>query len=415
MIASAFPALLAADLSRTRWQLARLRWLMLAAGLVALAVAAYAGLQLPWLLLGQAGLTLAVLNAVLARLPLSDATAVAAGLLADWLVLTEVLALTGGAANPLASLYLPPVLLAALLLRPWQAWTLAGASLLAYAALFVWHLPWPLAGKDAAYAFRLHLIGMWFTFALSVVLLTLFVSMLAHRLGRREAALAAARAAQSRDEQLVAVGVQAAMAAHTLSTPLNTLTLLCEDWQHTLPATHPLAGDLLLMQQQLAQCRAALQRLKAGAEPHAEALPVADALSVQLQAWQAGQPGVRLIREGLLQGGPVLALDARFWPAFFNLLNNAAEAGGGEVRLSLSIHGHHLLWQIHNPQGSLRPDQLVRAGLAPLGSDKTAGLGLGVMLSHATLSQLGGELRLDNDPQGGVRASIRLPIPQEAA
>jgi two-component system sensor histidine kinase RegB len=105
-----------------------------------------------------------------------------------------------------------------------------------------------------------------------------------------------------------------------------------------------------------------------------------------------------------------VAFDPRFWPAFFNLLNNAAEAGGGEVELSVASSDGWLTLQIRNRRGSLSPAQLARAGLAPLDSSKPAGLGLGVMLSHVTLSHLGGELNLDNDPQGGVCATLRLPL-----
>jgi two-component system sensor histidine kinase RegB len=72
------------------------------------------------------------------------------------------------------------------------AWGLSLLSMLAYALLFAWHLPWPLQGSDAAYAFSLHLVGMWLTFALSALLITSFVSWLARQLAAREAALAAA-------------------------------------------------------------------------------------------------------------------------------------------------------------------------------------------------------------------------------
>src|SRR5574343_986003 len=252
MMPTVFPALFAANLELVHQRLLQLRWAMLLAALLLIVLGQLAGLVLPLVLLGQAWLTLALLNLLtpwLARRGLPPRDLISIGLLADIAVLTEMLALTGGAANPLASLYLPPVLFGALLLPPARAWGLAIVSLMAYGLLFVWHLPWPLAGDDAAYAFRLHLVGMWLTFAVSVLLLTLFVSYLVAQLMRREAALAAAREAQLRDEQLVALGVQAAAAAHTLSTPLGTLTLLCDEMLHD--AAGPLKDDLTLMQRQL--------------------------------------------------------------------------------------------------------------------------------------------------------------------
>ncbi|MEQ6289557.1 ATP-binding protein [Vogesella sp. GCM10023246] len=411
MNAIASPLPFAANLGLIQRRIAQLRWLLLLLALLLWPLARWQGLSLPWLLLAQAWLTLLAVNLALpwlARRGVLPRRLLALGLAADVLVLTELLAFSGGAANPLASLYLPPVLFGALLLPPRQAWALALASLSAYALLFVWHLPWPLAGGDAAYAFRLHLLGMWLTFAASVLLLTGFVSYLAAQLLRREAALAAAREAQLRNEQLVGLGVQAASAAHALSTPLATLTLLCDELLHD--ASGPQHDDLQLMQRQLQLCREALVQLKAGSGGAGSALPVCTQLAQQLQGWHSTRPDVRLLRHGLTAGGPVLALDARFWPALFNLLNNAADAGGGEVELTVVLEPGWLRLEIHNRHGRLSAAQLQHAGLAPLDSDKPAGLGLGVLLSHATLSQLGGELKLDNAAAGGVRATLRLPL-----
>ncbi|SCK15908.1 ATP-binding protein [Vogesella sp. LIG4] len=411
------PFLSAGRLEAVSQRLYLLRWAMLGSALLLLLLAFARQLQLPWLLLWQALTTLALLNLSLpwlARRALGPRQLLALGLAGDVLVLTELLAFSGGAANPLASLYLLPVLFGALLLPARQAWGLALASLGAYAQLFAWHLPWPLAGDDAAYAFRLHQVGMWLTFAVSVLLLTLFVSYLVAQLQQREAALAAAREAQLRNEQLVGLGVQAAAAAHMLSTPLGTLTLLCDEMLHD--ASGAQRDDLLLMQRQLQLCREALVQLRAGSSGEGEVLPVCRQLELQLQGWHSTRPQVRLLRLGLLEGGPALRLDARFWPALFNLLNNAADAAGSgaadscEVELSVAVEGAWLRLDIHNRRGSLSAAQLQQAGLAPLDSGKPAGLGLGVLLSHATLSQLGGELKLDNDPAGGVRAIVRLPL-----
>ncbi|WP_239689521.1 hypothetical protein [Aquitalea pelogenes] len=60
-------ARLVADLPDAVRLIARLRWLMLAAGLVLLLLCAASGLSLPWLLLLQALATLAGFNFILGR------------------------------------------------------------------------------------------------------------------------------------------------------------------------------------------------------------------------------------------------------------------------------------------------------------------------------------------------------------
>ncbi|WP_156504599.1 MULTISPECIES: ATP-binding protein [Chromobacterium] len=405
------------DAGQAGLRVRRLRWLMLLLGLAVLAGCALQQVELPWLLAGQALATLAAVNLLLPRLPawgLAAEHALRLGLLADVLVLTELLAFSGGAANPLASLYLPPVLLAALLSPGWFAWLLAWLSVAAYGLLFEWHLDWPLNGGNAAYAFNLHLSGMWLTFALSALLICGFVSRLARQLRKRDSALAEARETQLRDEQLLAVGMQAAGAAHSLSTPLNTLTLLVDELISERAQDEALSQDLRLMRAQLTSCSATLARLKHGSEPQSGPRPLFAALAERLEGWRSLRPDVRLEWQAPQGEDPEVWLDPAFWPALFNLINNAAEAGGGEVAVAARLRGGRLSLDIVNRQGCLSEAQLARAGLTPLDSAKPAGLGLGMMLSHATLARLGGTLSLDNRAEGGVHARIELPLKERA-
>lgn len=400
------------DLSRAARRLSLVRRIMLLLSMLAMLGCALAGVVMPWTLLvaGLFGLLLfnLALDSWLARGG-TPTLILRLGLLADVLALAEMLALTGGAANPLASLFLPPVLFAALIVPGAFAWQLAGLAMLAYGLLIFWHLPLPEFGEPAI-AFSLHIIGMWLTFALSACLITAYVSYLSRLLAEREAELDAARETQLRDEQLVAVGMQAAGAAHSLSTPLNTLTLLVDELNESHGTSPELADDLQLMRRQLGVCRDALARLKLGAEPAPAAVPLFATLAERLDGWRSLRPDVRLSWQPPPGDDPRVLLEPVFWPAFFNLINNAAEAGGGEVAVSARLAGETLLLDIVNREGCLSAEQLRRAGLTPLDSDKPAGLGIGMMLSHATLARLSGSLELTNRAQGGVHARVTLPL-----
>lgn len=411
---SLFPAV-AVELGRALQRIGLLRWGMLALSALVLGAAYVYGLALAWPLLLQALLTLALVNLLLQSLRRHGATPmllIRLGLAADVLALTEILAFSGGAANPLASLYLPPLLFAALLSPGAFSWCLSGLSLLVYGLLFFWHLPWPLAQSDAAYAFFAHQLGMWLTFALSALLMTGFISYLSRQLAERDEQLAAARESQLRDEQLVGLGMQAAMAAHSLSTPLNTLTLLVDEWCEA-PHEAVAETELALMKGQLRVCREALTRLKHHAQTGPVRLRLFAALGERLEGWRALRPDVTLQWRAPEGADPEVELDAAFWPALFNLINNAGEAGGGVVGVTGHFRSGCLQLDIVNREGCLSEAQLKAAGLSQMQSVKRAGLGIGVMLSHATLARLGGSLTLDNRPTGGVHARIVLPLHEE--
>jgi two-component system sensor histidine kinase RegB len=102
--------------------------------------------------------------------PASDAR-VAGTLALDILALTLLLAWTDGSGSPYTLLYIFPLVLAGLSVRPAFAWSLFAIAASCYGALFVF-APANLHQHDES-AMRAHLIGMWVTVIL-VGALTLF-------------------------------------------------------------------------------------------------------------------------------------------------------------------------------------------------------------------------------------------------
>ena len=150
-----------------------------------------------------------------------------AHLLADLTAYAVLLYFSGGATNPFVSLMLVPVVIAAISLRPRWTWLLAATASAYYAGLlFVYQ---PLAVADPLAAYGMHLAGMWFNFLLSAALIAFFVARMHAALRTRERALAELREKQLRDERIVALGTQAALAAHELATPLATLQTTAHD------------------------------------------------------------------------------------------------------------------------------------------------------------------------------------------
>ena len=390
-------------------KLVKLRWLWLAGLALSLAGLASAGIALPYPPLLLATAAAVVANLLWQSAPAHRLARLDMQLAWDALFLTELFFFTGGSANPLVSLYLLLIALSALTQSPRTTRALALACVLAYGALFVWHRPLPPVPGGTDMLIALHLAGMWLTFAASAWVIGGPLARLALTLRRREQEIARLRENQLRDEQLVALGMLAASAAHELGTPLNTLTLLCDDWQAAPPAAG-MEDDLVLMRDQLAACRLALARLRSRGHDEAPAcaVPLAGQLSALLADWLNLRPGVLLETDFDLPGAPLPPFDPGFGPALVNLLNNAADAGPDKLDIRLDWDHQWLRLSIRD-HGAGVPLAIAEQLGRPFFTTKGKGFGLGLFLSQASVTRAGGTVKLYNHEAGGTLTELKLP------
>lgn len=95
-----------------------------------------------------------------------------------------------------------------------------------------------------------------------------------------------------------------------------------------------------------------------------------------------------------------------------NLYNNAKEAlngAPGEVRISARRDGDHAVLVVAD-SGPGIPVPLREKVLAPYFTTKEAGTGLGLPTVHKIISDLGGDLAIEQSDRGGAAIRIRLPL-----
>jgi len=159
------------------------------------------------------------------------------GRLADWqigvalgldtLVLTVVLAVTGGDANPFALLYLVLAISAAMSLPPRLAGLVFVGTALCYGGLFVF-APADLQHHDPV-AMRGHLLGMYGAYLVAGLTMVLgFIGVRARQL-QADRRLSDAREIEQRNRRLASLATLAAGAAHELATPLSTILVVSHD------------------------------------------------------------------------------------------------------------------------------------------------------------------------------------------
>ena len=336
-------------------------------------------------------------------------------LLADIAFFSILLFFSGGASNPFVSYMLIPISIAAITLSRGYSIALAAIALLCYSLLLKYYVAIAAIapGHHQAADNSLHILGMWANFAISATIIIYFISRMAATLKQQEQEIAMARDAQLRDEQLLAVGTLAAGTAHELGTPLNTMKLIVDEM---LLDTDNQA-DLMLLNQQIEQCKTTLKQLLTTAEEsqsnQLEAQSVQLYLDNVLARWQLMRP----LLQSHIQYADSPAVNAVFHPtiaqSILNLLNNAADASE-KVDIDISWNPEMATIRIRDFGAGIDAAKLKTLG-QPFVTDKAEGLGLGLFLSQATLTRFGGSVSLHNAAEGGTITQISLPLAATAA
>lgn len=335
-------------------------------------------------------------------------------LLFECQILTIFLFFTGGASNPLISYLLIIIVLAAYNLNSLWVWLITLTCILDYSILTQLYQPLNLSSSSHHLANQAgqqsfldwHLAGMWLTFLVSAISLSLLIPTLMQATKIKRQQLAELREKQLKNEQLIGVATLAAGTAHEMGTPLMTMEMILNDSiEHQLDLNR---DDAELLHQQVMVCRQALQRLAlTGRNIHneIESINASQWLTALLQRWRLSQPNAVWLDNGFEQQAFVRKsplLDQ----ALLNLLDNAAQAGDESIQLSSNVIDQQWRLTIHQPDfraaKQLQQHQL-------FSSNKKHGIGLGHYLSNASIEQFDGLVHLTANLDGSTTCMISLP------
>lgn len=332
--------------------------------------------------------------------------------LAAW---SAVLYLSGGATNPLISLFLPLIAVGAAALPVLHTWLLSALSIGVYSWLWAHHQPLGLA--DPTRAIDWHLAGMWGTFAVSALVMTWYVSRMTSAVRARDLALAQARERSLRNERIVAMANLAAGAAHEMGTPLGTMRLIVDSLRMQCDQDAEIREDLAVMEQQIAHCRAILSRLTAsGGQVRVEAggaIAVADWLDDVVATIESQRPEVVVdCNDSDALSGLRMIADQSLTQAMHNLINNAATASPDRHVDITTTPGHgQVSIRIGDRGPGIAPDILDTLHRVP--ADRVpseTGLGIGLLLSLGAIEAFGGTLDYAAREGGGTITTVTLPL-----
>jgi two-component system sensor histidine kinase RegB len=298
-------------------------------------------------------------------------------------------------------------------LRPAHTWFIAFLSIAFYTLLLFYYQPLALFAMSGHGAMSsAHFLGMWINFGFSAVLISWFVVRMAGTLKKQSRAIARNREAGLRNEQIISVASIAAGTAHEMRTPLATMAVTVDEIVFEHPELKP---EMAVLEQQIERCDAVLRELVSTTteDSRMTVTDIGALLDSLLEKWSLARPEIKLQKQIV---EPVSKLTIRYdqslQHALMSLLNNAADASPDFVAIRFEPLPGSVLITIEDHGSGIPADIAGSLGKVHI-SGKQGGLGLGVLLSQASIERLGGEVSLFGKQGSGTRLEIRYPLVED--
>lgn len=411
--------------------LINLRWLAIAGQAIALAIVEWGlDFSLPAVpAFVVVGITAAV-NVALrigygAAYRLSDKEA-GALLAFDIVQLAMLLYLTGGLVNPFSVLFLAPVLISAMALKP-RTTLFLGALVVIVASMLAVHahpLPWrgePILLPPA------YIVGIWASILVSVVFIGAYAWRVADETRKLSDALTATELVLAREQQISAIDGLAAAAAHELGTPLATIALVVRELERAMPENSPHGADIKLLRQQTERCRTILRTLtslESGLAPF-DRITLSHLVEEVVAPLRDFDIDFEIIFPEDRSREPVVARNPAILYGLESIVENAADFAKEKVLIEANWDDHEvniavsddgpgfaseILSRIGEPYLRARGQSVLRKGKG----DDEAGLGLGFFIAKTLLERGGGTLRVENRAAPKTGAVVHIHWRREA-
>ena len=336
----------------------------------------------------------------------------------DLVQLAALLYLTGGLENPFSTLFLAPLMIAAVSLSAPSATALTGLVILCASFLTVYHFPLPWMPGETIYLPMFYRAGIWGAIVLGASFAAAFTWRISEEGRRLSDALAATELVLAREQHLSQLDGLAAAAAHELGTPLATIKLVARDLTKLFPADGEVGEDLALLMSESERCATILRRLTSlGTGPD----DVIGISSLRHLVEEVVQPqrdfgvAITIVEEGA-GPEPACARNPGVLYGLGNLLENAVDFAQEEVRVTLRWTASVVAVIVADDGPGFAPGIVMSLGEPYLNgkidrgrrTDRKAGLGLGLFIAKTLLERAKAGVSMVNAtiPDRGARVTV---------
>ena len=179
----------------------------------------------------------------------------------DLFQLSLLLYLTGGITNPFSILLIVPAIVASTFLTLRSTINLSVTTVIILLVLTIYNFPLPHYGELHFHVPDTYLYALPIAIIITLVFLTYFGVRFGIESRKRTEALNKLELILAKEHELESIGLQAAAAAHSLGTPLSTITVVARELEKEIGKNPKYAKDIDLLLSQTKRCSEILKNL----------------------------------------------------------------------------------------------------------------------------------------------------------
>ena len=179
----------------------------------------------------------------------------------DLIQLSILLYLTGGVTNPFTILLIIPAIVSSTFLTLRSTINLSVITIIILIVLTINHLPLPHSGELHFHVPDTYLYAVPIAIMIGLIFLTYFGVRFGIESRKRTEALNKLELILAKEHELETIGLQAAAAAHSLGTPLSTITVIARELEKEIGNNPKYSKDIDLLLSQTKRCSDILKNL----------------------------------------------------------------------------------------------------------------------------------------------------------
>ena len=336
-------------------------------------------------------------------------------LLYDLIQLSLLLFFTGGVTNPFVILLIIPAIVSSTFLNIRSTINLLIITIVILIILTNYYLPLPHFGELHFHVPNYYLYSIPFAIIIGLVFLTYFGIRFGVESRKRTEALNRLELILAKEHELESIGLQAAAAAHSLGTPLSTITVVAKELEKEIGKNSKHTEDINLLLSQTKRCSEILKNLSQDQlkqDDFLNNIKIGDLLSEVVRSFSEISEKKILLIKDQNELNPQIERTLEITYGLRNFIGNAVKYSNSFVEISLKSNDTITEVKVSDDGPGFQEDIISVLGEPYIRSkNKTisskAGLGLGTFIGKTLLERMRANVQFGKSKLNGAMVTIK--------